>query len=160
VDTESYAACDPGVGGGFAVKMGGCITSFAMPKTIHDIRTVFFDMKAGGVKTLILEKVTGFNTNPHAPQLASKMGVMMRNVGHVEMAAACHGMRIEEVRAQVWQPALGMFKKPGEERDKWKNRLKDLAQRLYPDHNVTKATADAYLLLEFHTRAKKSLSHS
>jgi hypothetical protein len=146
------ACVDPGKSGGIVVKAGTTVLSFPMPATVHDAWNVFQDIKNLGITTVLVEKITGFMRIPGRPQMASSSGVMMKNVGWIEMATVAAGLRLEEVRPQVWQPKLGLFRKPGEEQAIWKNRLKDLAQRLYPDHKITKATADAFLLLEYSQR--------
>lgn len=146
------ACIDPGKSGGIVFKLGPSVISMAMPATVHDLNQSFQDMKNHGVQTVVLEKVTGFIRVPGRPQMAGSSGVMMKNVGWIEAFTVAYGMRLEEVRPQVWQPKVGMFRKPGEDQTAWKDRLKDLAQKLYPHHKVTRATADAFLLLEYATR--------
>lgn len=149
----NIACIDPGKSGGIVFRRPeGQIFSLPMPATVTDLWMLFLDLKQIGITTVILEKVTGFMRVPGRPQMAGSSGVMMKTVGWIEMAVAAAGMRLEEVRPQVWQPKVGMFRKPGEEQTAWKNRLKDLAQKLYPSHKVTRATADAFLLLEYSTK--------
>lgn len=146
------ACVDPGKSGGIVFRAKDAVVSLAMPATVGDLKAVFDDLKTFGIETVVLEKVTGFMRVPGRPQLAGTSGVMMKTVGWIEAFSAAYGMRLEEIRPQVWQPKLGLFRKPGEEQSAWKTRLKDMAQRLYPNHKITRATADAFLLLEFATR--------
>jgi hypothetical protein len=54
------------------------------------------------------------------------------------------------VRPAKWQQHFGLGKRSGCASDtEWKNKLKQAAQRLYPDIKVTLDTADALLLLEY-----------
>ena len=147
------ACFDPGKSGGIVFQRPAGppphVISLSMPATVHDLNSVFYDLKSNGITTVLLEKVTGFIRVPGRPQMAGTSGVMMKTVGWIEAFTVAYGMRLEEVRPQVWQPKLGLFRKPGEDQTDWKNRLKDLAQRLYPDHKITRKTADAFLLLEY-----------
>jgi hypothetical protein len=52
------------------------------------------------------------------------------------------------VRPQKWQGYLSLGKSEGD-KTKWKNKLKQRAQSLFPSLDVTLATADALLLLEY-----------
>ena len=60
--------------------------------------------------------------------------------------------RLELVRPQVWQRAfsLGTASRCAS-KSVWKNKLKAEAQRRFPDLLVTHSTADALLILEWHT---------
>jgi hypothetical protein len=147
------ACFDPGKSGGIVFRRPeGQVFSLPMPETVTDLKTIFEDFRSLGITTVLLEKVTGFIRVPGRPQLSGAAGVMMKTVGWIEAFTVAYGMRLEEVRPQVWQPKLGLFRKPGEDQTDWKNRLKDLAQRLYPQHKITRKTADAFLLLEYSTK--------
>ena len=57
------------------------------------------------------------------------------------------GVPFEEVTPKRWQRALGIAPRGRTEtKVQWKSRLKDFAQRRFPDIKVTLATADALLL--------------
>jgi hypothetical protein len=62
--------------------------------------------------------------------------------------------RIELLRPQSWQKALGLGTSGNLKPKDWKNKLKTKTQELFPHCSVTLKTADALLLLEF---AKRSL---
>ena len=75
------------------------------------------------------------------------------NFGQLKMALAGAGVSHELIRPQSWQKALQIkkiSKKGGENKNtyqrRWKNHLKDEAQRLFPDIKVTLAKSDALLL--------------
>jgi len=62
-------------------------------------------------------------------------------------------VRVELVRPQKWQKALGLGSASGcASKTEWKNKLKAAAQRLYPHLKPTLATADALLILDFARR--------
>jgi hypothetical protein len=54
------------------------------------------------------------------------------------------------VRPQTWQKNLGIgTSRTCASKTEWKNKLKALAQRKFPDAKVTLATADALLILDY-----------
>jgi hypothetical protein len=70
--------------------------------------------------------------------------------------------RIEIVSPKIWQPKIGMHRKPKEASNKWKKRLLDKAQQLFPnldDWNKTqqhqKSICDALLIAEYGRRNTK-----
>ena len=80
------------------------------------------------------------------------MFVFGKGVGHLEMALLAAGIRCEQVTPVKWMGEMGMRKKGGESRPQFKNRLKALAQRLFPNVKVTLKNADALLLAEYGRR--------
>ena len=56
---------------------------------------------------------------------------------------------VELVTPQKWQKALSLGTKGGMPNTQWKNKLKAMAQRLYPDLKVTLNTCDALLILHY-----------
>tara|TARA_R110002020_G_scaffold15153_1_gene54084 strand:- start:178 stop:633 length:456 start_codon:yes stop_codon:yes gene_type:complete len=59
------------------------------------------------------------------------------------------------VTPAAWCKELGLKKGKEESNTDWKNRHKQLAQELFPDINVTHATADALLIAEYCRRTNK-----
>lgn len=156
-------AIDPGASGGLAWHFTtGQNFAVKMPKTTGDLieflTIVRSNLKANGdgPLTVFLEdmvKYTGKNTP------SSAIAVYARNFGIVEGAVQALGLRLELVRAQTWQKELGLGKSDGN-KTAWKNKLKAMAQRLYPDITVTLAVADALLLLEYAIRTTRNTQPS
>ena len=70
-----------------------------------------------------------------------------RSYGFLRGCLIASGVPFEEVSPQRWQRALGVTPRhKGESKAQWKNRLKAVAQQLFPRETVTLATADAILL--------------
>jgi crossover junction endodeoxyribonuclease RuvC len=73
-----------------------------------------------------------------------------RGYGGLRMALIAAGIPFEEVTPQAWQKALAIPKRSKTETPvQWKNRLKALAQQLYPDIKVTLKLADALLIATY-----------
>jgi len=71
------------------------------------------------------------------------------NKGHLEMALAAAGISNSEMGPALWQRKMGVPKKAkGETKTSHKNKMKGMAQRLYPGAKITLAVADAVLLAE------------
>lgn len=66
-----------------------------------------------------------------------------------ELRAMLVDIPFEEVTPQKWLDFYDMHKEKGEEKRAWKNRLKALAQKLFPKITVTLATADALLIANY-----------
>lgn len=146
--SKAIMALDPGEKGGIAVLDGDELYTFSMPTTYADI---FINLKGiqedFGITKAVLEKVgTGI------PGQSSKAtATFARHNGHLEMALYALGIQTEEVTPQKWQKfysnSIGTAK--GLTKTEWKNKLKGLAQRLYPRTKVTLNTADAILLAHY-----------
>jgi len=120
----------------------------------------------------IVEEVSGY---AGVAQPGSAMFTFGRQFGFSMGVLQTLGCRIELVKPQVWQKALGLGitgrqKAPrganpqtkraisvANQRLKreWKRKLQQKAQQLFPNANATLATCDALLLLEF----AKTISH-
>ena len=59
------------------------------------------------------------------------------------------GIPFERVRPAMWCKEFGLKRKHGESGTDWKNRHKQLAQELFPNTEITHATADALLIAEY-----------
>lgn len=142
-------AIDPGVSGGIAYEdTDGSVHALPMPETLHDVATQLWiltkmDTDTGTTPTVYLEELPKFAGR----MSASSMGTMFRNFGRIEGLLAARQCRIEYIRPQVWQKALGLGAK-ATHGDRWKAHLKGRAQALYPQITVTLKTADALLILE------------
>lgn len=142
---------DPGSIGGIAVLQedGSVVCVRKMPDTPQDI--LDFLRQYGGTELFgssvvcYMEKVgTGM------PGQSSKAtATFARHCGHLEMALLALGIRTNEVTPQKWIKAYQLGKSSDCSKTEWKNRLKALAQQLFPREKVTLAVADALLLAEY-----------
>ncbi len=149
---------DPGAFGGIA-WLGDAILkdkAIDMPKTERDILYAIRDIGCfgGGPVTAYVETVNlGF---PGSSK--SAVAKLNGNFMACRMAVIASNHRLESVRSQDWQKALGIPKRAKNETpSKWKNRLKAKAQQLFPAVNVTLKTADALLIAEYGRRKELTM---
>jgi hypothetical protein len=150
--TQHYIAIDPGVGGGIAyTDTDGSVHALPMPETVHDLRQTLSVLCYGiTAPTVFLEELPKFA----GKMSGSSMATMFRNYGRIEGLLASHQCRIEYLRPQAWQKALGLGDKKTHG-PRWKAHLKGRAQALYPQLTVTLKTADALLILEAGMKLRK-----
>lgn len=147
-EKKVIAGVDPGEKGGIAVLDGDTLYTFKMPIGYPDIYIVLKGLQEDfNITRAVLEKV-----GQGMPGQSSKAtATFARHCGHLEMALYALGIPTEEVTPQKWQKAysnsIGTAK--GLTKTEWKNKLKGLAQRLYPSEKVTLNTADAILLAHY-----------
>lgn len=152
---RTIISIDPGSSGGIAVT-NNFDGSYAMkmPDTEGDIVN---ELKMVRVRhsapasvqhefVACVEEVNGFIGKAQPGSAMFKFG---RNFGFILGCLQTLGYRIELVRPQKWQKALGLGTSKGMNKTEWKNKLKQRAQQLYPGIKVTLQTADALLLLEY-----------
>jgi hypothetical protein len=153
---------DPGTNGGIASNINTIHTkdnkktiAYKMPDTEMDFIHLMSNMKyvaeLNELKvTVILEHVGGFTGGKGQP------GSRMFNFGKwfwgPLFTCLTMGFQVELVRPQKWQKYFSLGTQTGMSKTDWKNKLKAEAQRRFPGVNVTLATADALLLLEYGIR--------
>lgn len=141
-------AVDPGKQGGIAVRYP-CdnVLAFRMPDTEGDVRDLFVRLYNPDNPTIAyVEKVGGYIGGAGAP--GSAMFNFGRNFGFILGTLAGLYIRTELITPQQWQKRLGLGTSKGMTPVQWKNKLKEEAQRRFPDIKVTLKTADALLILE------------
>lgn len=162
-------AIDPGASGGMAWHDTATrkTTCRPMPDTEGDILSCLSELAAlsGDEPTCYLEEVGGFTG---APTPGSAMFNFGEGYGFIRGVLMALRYRVEMVRPQKWQAAMGIgnasslrpegFKDMSPERQKaakaaakteWKRKLKSHAERLYPNQKVTLKTCDALLILDY-----------
>jgi len=151
-------AIDPGAAGGIAVQRDHQpVSATAMPDTEGDI-VHFLRAIAGQADEVvaIVEEVGGYIGKAQPGSSAFKFG---RNFGFILGVLQTLGVRVELVRPQKWQKALSLGSASGcASKTEWKNKLKAVAQRLYPHLKPTLATADALLILDYALRMAPAAS--
>jgi hypothetical protein len=136
-------AIDPGVNGGIAWNDTDGPRAVRMPETDGDIIATLRNLQAAGAKTVVMElPAKAIFGAGH-----SSLAVLHRNVGFIQGVAMAIGFSLLLVQPKAWQKVIGISKRPGEEQRKWKNRLKEEAQRRFPNLHITLSTADAVLIL-------------
>jgi hypothetical protein len=145
-------AIDPGASGGLAwIDADLGIHCMKMPATRGDILQALRSTKiAYQIDTVFIEDVGGFAGVPMPGHAMFNFGA---NFGFLNGVLMTLGLRVELVRPQKWQKefSLGTVKTSGG-KGLWKNKLKARAQELFPTADVTLATSDALLILEYGRR--------
>jgi len=71
------------------------------------------------------------------------------NFGFVRGILIAYGIPFSLDTPQTWMKTFGMKKDKNESGTQWKNRLKALAQQLFPDWKITNDMSDAMLIAEY-----------
>jgi hypothetical protein len=94
-----------------------------------------------------IEEVGGFIGKAQPGSAMFKFGF---NAGLIRGIAMALGWRVILVRPAKWQAGLGLGgSKSCDSKADWKRKLKGEAERRFPSLNVTLATADALLILDW-----------
>ena len=136
-------AVDPGVNGGIAWYDTDGPRAIRMPETDGDILHTFRGLRRAGAQTIAMELPAKCIFGAGHSALAT----LHRNVGFLQGVAMAEGFSLLLLAPQKWQAKLSLKKRPGEEQRRWKNRLKEEAQRRFPSLRVTLNNADALLIL-------------
>ena len=142
---KTIIGIDPGKSGGWVMKRGDKVTTGKLDPLSDFLQ---FARQLNPENTVVyLEKLTGFIAGKALP------GSRMFRMGEYYFAPmytllAC-GIRVELVTPQKWQGALGCGNRGERNTTQWKNHLKDMAKRLYPNEKIVGWNADAYLILEY-----------
>jgi hypothetical protein len=144
---DNIIAIDPGASGGFAWRTStGSVEIAKMPLTEGDVLFFLRGFKHNEY-VIFMEEVGGYVGKA---QPGSAMFTFGRNAGFLIGAIMALGFRLEMVRPQVWQKGLGIgTSRTCASKSEWKNKLKAVAQRKFPGANVTLATSDALLILDY-----------
>lgn len=147
-----YLGIDPGASGGLAVICGKAIPDTGrMPDTDSDVWDWVRRLAAGPSfsTAAFIERVNGFIGNGHPGSAMFKFG---QSYGAMRMALTAARIPWEEVSPQTWQKAFALKRQKDEPKHRWKSRIKQKAQQLFPGVAVTLATADALLIAEYGRR--------
>lgn len=135
-------AIDPGRGGAIARLNGAKLTVVPMPPTERDCWDAIVELRTGYECRGVIEQV---HSMPRQGVVSTfKFGVQY---GSMRMALVAAKIPFIEVSPRRWQKLLSVSpRRKGEPASALKNRLKAMAQQLYPTHRITLITADAILL--------------
>ena len=141
-------AIDPGEKGGIAVIDEDGVKANNMPETYPDIFNFLSELNHPYYDvTAILEDV-GHGLPGQSSSATAKFA---RHCGHLEMALYALGVKTVKVTPQKWQKYYSntLGKSTGLSKNEWKNKLKGLAQQMFPHLKVTLNTADALLIANY-----------
>jgi hypothetical protein len=138
----TYLAIDPGASGGLALhKKDGTVEAHPLPSLTYDaLSDLIMDQY-----TIVIEDVPKF-AGRMIPQ--SSTATLHFGYGYLCGHFEARGYRVIKVPPQAWQKTIGIGKKGDLSSSQWKRKLRDEAQRRFPDLKVTLNTADALLLLD------------
>lgn len=151
------AAIDPGSSGGIAWQ----IEKGEVETCSFENRTRFIEMLRAhrdhsGI-IVFMEKVTGYYPKPKMKfgekeefnlQASSfSMFNFGKSAGLCLGICEAFGIEPKQVMPAQWQKCC--FAKKSGTRQQWKNKLKEIAQRRFPDIKVTLTNADALLILSY-----------
>jgi hypothetical protein len=154
----NYLGIDPGQSGGIALIRDVAVLATRMPATEGDVARFFAQSLIPlGIRFCLIEKVHSF-----PEQGVASAFTFGRGTGLLIGLLLAHKIPFEEITPQDWQKILGIpprVKKPRkpkpflqyppeESQTEWKNRLRAKAQQLFPQIEITLATADALLIAE------------
>jgi hypothetical protein len=167
----AYMGLDPGTQGAIAVLFDDTrwVRLFLLRSTtLQDVWKFLSDFRldTGAVKVYaVLEQVGGYmrrneEKGTGGVQPGSSMFNFGANAGALEMGLVAMGLyedsTYRKVRPDYWQRKLGVEpRRRGEPKNAHKNRLKEVAQELFPHVKVTLQTADALLLAEYCRRQQE-----
>lgn len=158
--TELYVGVDPGQKGGIVSvdKRGRVIHTYVMPQTELGVFEVFNEMNSKAqVSHALIEWVHS------RPQQSAQSGFTFgRGYGGLRMAMIAIEIPFEEVTPKKWQDEFSLKSKPKEPKLKFKDRIRQKAQQLFPKLPVWKSTlgdqraiCDALLIAEYNRRINK-----
>jgi hypothetical protein len=145
---KTYIAIDPGASGGLAVYKNNSVEAYPLPSMNSDELFFITDKSAEDAFerfTIVIEDVPKF-AGRMIPQ--SSTATLHFGYGYLCGHFEARGYRVIKVPPQTWQKTIGIGKKGDLSSSQWKRKLRDEAQRRFPDLKVTLNTADALLLLD------------
>jgi len=140
-----FIGIDPGSSGGIAAIMESHTEAHSFKRTNPYWISGFIESLGDTLMALaMIEKV---HAMPGQGVVSTfNFGV---SFGMLEGFLIGSGVPYERVTPQAWQKDYGLFKLPGGSHTDKKNRHKALAHELFPDLNITHATADALLIADY-----------
>jgi len=142
--SKNFIAIDPGASGGIAWKIGNETGAFPIPKSFDEIIGKLRALR-DSCNVAYIEDIPKF-TGVKLP--GSVMAVLFHSFGFLEGVLMALGFVVIRTRPQAWQKALDLgTRAKGMSKPEWKRKLKEEAQRRFPDAKISLATSDALLIL-------------
>lgn len=150
VKPRNILGIDPGKSGGFAFVGDHILEVAKMPATDTEL-WVLVEGLASQVDVCYIEHVHSMHGEGVRSVFTFGYGY-----GGLRMALVAAKVRTELVPPNVWCKSQGLRRKKSESNTDWKNRHKELAQRLFPGlrSQITHHVADALLIADFGRRAE------
>lgn len=139
-----FIGIDPGVSGAITAlnKDGKVVALTKMPQTMGELLS-FLQQFTDNDTTCYLEKV-----HARPGDGAASMFKFGQGFGWLQMALLAAKIKTIEVLPNTWMRGLGIkSKKKDETKTAYKNRLKFVAEQLFPDQKVTLWNSDALLIV-------------
>jgi hypothetical protein len=150
-DDPILIAVDPGVNGAFVWSESGKVHVAKMPPTASDIADL---IRSLAIKSSLVElHLENPSKGGWGPVSSDTIGKLFEQIGGIRYSGLVIGWKVNLVAPQTWQSKIGIKKDYGESKTSFKNRLKDKAAELFPDHGVTLWNADALLI--YHLAARR-----
>jgi len=146
---EYYIGVDPGKSGAIAVLEDvKVLATVKMPTNMDQYDELFVGKMFDASAIAVVEKV-------HAMpgQGVTSMFNFGYSVGRLHASLECHEIPYHLETPRTWMKWHGVKKSKSESGTQWKNRLKDLAIRLFPDEKIYLWNADA-LLIAYYCRER------
>lgn len=144
-------AIDPGLSGGLVWgEVTGPVQCRQMPDTEGDLVEHLAQVAFGGPESADAAYIEDVPWVVRSRVSPASVGKLHRNVGVLHDALLALGVPIIRVPPRDWQSRLRVGTRSAcDSSTEWKNKLKAEAQRRFPGVNVTLATADALLILDY-----------
>lgn len=150
-DDPILIAVDPGVNGAFVWSESGRVHVVKMPPTASDIADL---IRSLAIKSSMVElHLENPSKGGWGPVSSDTIGKLFEQIGGIRYSGLVIGWKVNLVAPQTWQSKIGLKKDKGESKTSFKNRLKQKAEELFPDHPVTLWNADALLI--YHLAARR-----
>jgi hypothetical protein len=151
IDDPILIAVDPGVNGAFVWSESGRVHVAKMPPTASDIADL---IRSLAIKSSLIElHLENPSKGGWGPVSSDTIGKLFEQIGGIRYSGLVIGWKVNLVAPQTWQSKIGIKKDYGESKTSFKNRLKQKAEELFPDHPVTLWNADALLI--YHLAARR-----
>jgi crossover junction endodeoxyribonuclease RuvC len=159
-----YLGVDPGKSGGFAIIQGTKLVQYQpMPDSDLDLFHYVRDV------TKQFEDLTGVIERVHSMPGEGHVGVFSfgENYGKLQMAVTANHIPYEKITPRTWQKGIGVQAKDKKEsKPQFKERLRQLAQQLFPylelwnrprSLGLQRSVCDAMLIAEFCRRKSEGI---
>jgi hypothetical protein len=161
---RTVLAIDPGGSGGLAWidAWGTAVARKLDGMTEADIAAYLRDLRTISESTPLfayIEQVGANRGKGDRRQGASSMFTFGQSYGFLRGCLIALQIPFEQVRPQVWLPAMGLRGAKDETQTQKKNRHKAKAQQMFPQLKPTHATADALLLAAYGRRQLTTPAH-
>lgn len=138
---------DPGANGGYMANTVDGLVTGPLPDTEGDILELIEGLACHpGDRIVYLENLVKFTG---APMPSSAMATYASSWGFLKGVLMANRFQLVLVTPQQWQKELGLGTSKGMTKTAWKNKLKAMAQQLYPNNSITLANADAALIFRY-----------